>query len=269
MFRRRQNSNKPAFPTDHAGDELLNTALIEAMRNVSIHDTKETRALLFQLLLESTLVTMSPTSPEGHRAWTAKAGETLDLVTFADDEGTVLPVFTSTHALLRFRPDGGGYVALPARALFEMAVNAGTTRIALDSGSPTTGFITRYEIEALARGRLPIGGSEVVTEDTEARIGRPASPPSEDVMKAVGSALEASPHARRAWLTMIQQGTSPPETMIAIRLDDVDDASAAMRSLIDQAGASAAAVRDLRFMRADDSFEATLSGGAGQLIFER
>ena len=130
MFGRREKAERPEpFPTDHAGDELQNRALVDAMRAVSVDDTAATRAVLFQLLLDSHLVVLSPSEPAEHRTWTAEKGDTLQLVTFSDDEGTVLPVFTSVDALLRFRPDGGGYVALPASALFQMADAGGTGRL--------------------------------------------------------------------------------------------------------------------------------------------
>jgi hypothetical protein len=269
MFGRRNKAERPEpFPTDHAGDELQNRALVDAMRAVSVDDTAATRALLFQLLLDSHLVVLSPSEPAEHRTWTAEKGDTLQLVTFSDDQGTVLPVFTSVDALLRFRPDGGGYAALPASALFQMADAGGTGKILIDPESPTNGYVTRSEIEALGRGRLPIGGSEVVTTETQIRIGRPAQPPPPDVLDAVRSSLSYAPGASRAWLTMIQQGESTPEVVIAVRFDESADNSE-MRNLIDRAGAMSPGISSLRFLTADSRLAETLDSGAGEVIFAR
>lgn len=269
MFRRRREVDRPdPFPTDHVGDELHNRALVDAMRAVSVDDTPATRSLLFQLLLESHLVVMSPNAPAEHQSWTAEAGDTLQLVTFSDDEGTVLPVFTSVDALLRFRPDGSGYVALPASALFQMADAGGTAKLAIDPGSPTSGYLTRGEIEALGRGRLPVDGSEVVTASSQIRIGRPADAMPPDVLDALRTSLSDAPSAARAWLTMIQQGESAPEVVIAVRFDGPGD-DPVMRSLIERAGAMSSGVSSLRFMTADARVAETLDSGAGEVIFAR
>jgi hypothetical protein len=85
------------------------------------------------------------------------------------------------------------------QAIFEMAAAVGTTKIALDLGSPTTNrYLTRYEIEHLARGRLPLGSSDVVAEVSEVRIGRPAVPPPVDASEAVRSQLKAETAAQQS-----------------------------------------------------------------------
>lgn len=153
----------------------------------------------------------------------------------------MLPVFTSVESLLQYRPTGAGYVALPASALFQMAEAGNTAKIAIDPGSP------------------------IVAEATPIRIGRPAVPPPSPVLDAVVDALEATPAARRAWLTMLQHGETAPELVIVIRIDAVvgsgqDDI---MRSIVDRAGKGSDGVRELRFMRADRDLEQTLDTGAG------
>lgn len=266
----RRNRDKPsvsAHPVDHAGEELRNDALVDAMRAVSASDGPASRALLFQLMLDSTLLVQSPTSPSEPSGWTSKAGDKIQLVTYSDDDGTVLPVFTSSAALLRFRPEGAGYVALPGSALFAMAGSAGTNKIAFDPGSPTTGFVTRPEIEALSRGRLPVGGgSEVVAEETSIRIGRPAVGPSARLLEAVRSTLRQTPEATRAWVTMIQQGEHQPELIVAVRFQN--PAASSMRAVIEAVGNLAGVdAGQVRFLEVDDRLQQTLDSGAGELIY--
>ena len=146
------------------------------MRAVSVQDTPGRRALLFRLLLESTVVVATPEMSGKPGLRTTEAGEHLSLVTFRDGDETVLPVFTTAAAVLAWRPGRTAITALPARALLEMALSAGTDRIVIDPGSPTYGYLTRGDIAALARGRLPLGSAgEVVPEQTQVRIGLAAT----------------------------------------------------------------------------------------------
>lgn len=258
--------------TDASGQPLRNTAVVEAMRNVSVADTADTRALLFRLLLATSLLAVTPDQPETPGSWTAKAGDTLNLVTLADSEGTVLPLFTSAAAVTRWRPEGAGYVALPTKAIFEMAAANGTTKIALDLGSPTSGYLTRYEIEQLARGRLPLGDSEVVAQASQVRIGKPATPPPTSALEALRIQLQAEPAAQRAWYFLMQQGTQHPEMFIAIQFAaalDPEQAQAAMRRVIDGAGQTDQAVRPLSFLVADDHWRSSMVPGSGQEFFAR
>ena len=46
-------------------------------------------------------------------------------------------------------------------------------------------MLLRDEIEALARGRIPLGETEVIPQDAELKIGQPAVRPPDDVIVAV------------------------------------------------------------------------------------
>jgi len=257
-------------PTDASGGPLRNGALVEAMRNVSVSDTPDTRALLFRLLLETSLLAVTPELPATSRAWTASAGETLNLVTLREGEATVLPLFTSAAAVTRWRPRGAGYVALASTAIFEMAAVHGTDKIVLDEGSPISGYLTRYEIEQLARGRLPLGPTGVVAEPTQVRIGRPQVPPSEELLTALREQLDAVPAAVRAWYFLMQQGVQAPEHVIAIQLQagvEGDEAHRVIRKIVDGAGARSDAVRHLSVMVPDPHLLTTLASGSGQAFY--
>ena len=269
-FRRRRREEDPdpersPFPHDASGEELRNSALVEAMRNVSVSDTPETRAMLYQLLLDSTLVVATPPTATVPTTWTAQAGDKLALVTTQDENGTVLPVFTSVDTLLAWTREPAVYAALPAQGLFEMAVAGGTKTISIDPGSPTRGFMTSREIEALARGRLPLGTTEVVAAATRVRIGRPAQLPAPDVVDAVKGAVRASGRVDGAWLYLMQQGVSEPEVVIGLRLVPATDgdADAVVRSIVDEAVRRSAGAKGLLFIRAETELAATLASGAG------
>lgn len=264
----------PPYPVDGAGEPLRNTAIVEAMRQVALDDQPETRSMLFQLLLDSTLIAVTPDTPPEPSRHVAKEGETISLVTGQGPDGTILPVFTSPDTVLEWRPEGAGYVALPARALFEMAVGAGTATIHLDPGSATHGIVTRTEIESLARGRLPLGKTEVIAEATTVQIGRPATPPPPDVLDALRAAFGADGRVERAWLYLMAQGDQPAEVVVAVRFVagiDTDPARAqeAMRAVIDDAGARSEGVRPFLFVHPEHDLEASLAAGGGVEVYRR
>jgi hypothetical protein len=204
----------------------------------------------------------------------AQPGEHLNLVTLQDSDGTVLPVFTDTAAVLAWCTDGAGIVALPARALLETASAARTGKIVINPDSPTFGYVTRYEIEALARGRLPLGpAGEVVAQATDVRIGIPQVPPGPAALGALQKALLAAPGTERAWYFLMQQGASQPELCIAVRLGPGVTGEAerhTMRSIIDRAASESDEIKTLTFMVAhDDDLQASLAAGAGSEFFRR
>ncbi len=238
-----------------------------AMERVAAEDNADTRSALYNALLNTTLVAETASAPAEEGSRTPDEGETITFVMVASDEGDVLPVFTSVDRLLEFRPQGTGYVALPSRALFEMAVASGTASLVVNPASATGGEIFRHELKALAQGRLPLGETEVVPEGTDLRIGQPAQPPPDDVVVAVRRAVAAEERAVEAWLFLIQEGANASELAIGIVLAEglEDDAgNEAMRAIADGAGAD-----DLVFMRVDGGLRSTLANGAGDLIFER
>jgi len=254
------------------GAPLRNGAVEEAMRNVALHDAPESRSLLFRLLLESTLLALSPEPLDRPQRWIARDGEPLNLVTSADADGIVLPLFTDENAILRSQPQGSPFIALPSRAVFEMAVANGTNKIVLNPGSPTSGFVTRREMEALAHGRLPLGATEVIAEEEEVRVGKPATPPPVEAIDALRVALGREPLAVKAWYFLMQQGAEAPELMVAVqfRADISDDERAgAMRSVVEDAGARSGAVGSLLFLIADEPWRARLEGGSGVELFRR
>ena len=253
------------------GEGLPNTAIIEAMANLAVSDTSERRAVLFQLLLETTLIVATPYPQATSRAYTAVAGDSFDLVSLSDGDGTTLPVFTSIEALRRWLPEVGGYVGLPSSALFEMAALSGTNKIAIDLASPTTGYLTRDEIEQLARGRLPLGrAGDVVANASQVRIGQPKTPPAPEALNAIRAQLAAQPEAERAWYFLMQQGGQPPEMVIAVKFDErsgPDTASDILRVIVDGSGRQCEAVRALAFVVADGHWQASLSDGSGEQFF--
>jgi hypothetical protein len=271
VFRRRGHDDRSSGPSETGAAPLTNFALVEAMRAVSVNDSEQSRALLFQLLLDSTVIVATPDASTATGSRTAGVGEHMNIVTLHDEEGSVLPVFTTVDRLLEWRPQGSPYAALAARTVFEMAASNSTAKIVIDPGSPTWGTLTSFEIGSLARGRLPLGTSEVVAEETQVKVGRPATGPADEVVEAVRAAMDAEPRSQRGWMFLLQEGRQRPELMIGVEFADGVDAEAgraAMRAIVEGAGRRSAGARSLGFMTVTGSWRQTLQS-SGEEIFRR
>ncbi|MEZ0069995.1 hypothetical protein ABIA32_006043 [Streptacidiphilus sp. MAP12-20] len=266
-------TDRSAPPLDRDGQVLRNAALEAAMREVALHDSPQSRGLLYQLLLDALVIVAIPDEPAIAGPRTLNAGESLTLVTTSDDDATVLPVFTHAEAVLAWRPEQGGMLTLPARAVLELAAANATNKIAINPGSATWGFVSRREIQALAQGRVPLpDGSEVVTAAAEVRVGRPQSMPPAEVMTALSQALNAEPTANAAWIFVMQQGTTPGEMTVGVDFAAAPEDPrhrAAMRKIVDGTGAHCEAARGLMFVTADQDWKAILEDGSGVEIFRR
>ena len=123
---------------DVTDPDFSNEALVEAMRNVSIEDSPQRSPMLYQLMLESTLIVATAGQPDDSNSTetgdskatthdAATAGEpnrSLQLQGGTDEDGTWVPVFTSLSRLQRWEPTGGTWTAMAGRPLFEMLERA-------------------------------------------------------------------------------------------------------------------------------------------------
>lgn len=250
-FWRRKKDHNGTSPTGAADPVPLdNSALVDAMRAVAVNDSEQTRADLFTLLLGAKLIVSTPDSPLVESSWTAGPDETMKVAMLQDEDGVVLPVFTSVASLLEWRPQGGTYTALAATALLQMAMNVSAGKVVVDPASDPRGVLTGYEIATLASGRLPLGGAEVAPAGTPVDIGAPSTPPPDEVVQAVRDALAAEPGAQAAWLYVQRQEGYEPEMVIGVELRDGIEGEAeqaAMRRIVDAAGARSAGVGALAF----------------------
>jgi hypothetical protein len=242
------------------------------MSSLASQDTPRGRALLFRLLLDATLLAVSPGQPDKPRTFTLTRDTPLRLLTTSRDGETALPLFTDPSALSRAFPQGAGYVAVPARVLFELAAADGTDKVLLNPGSPTGGYLTRTEITALARGRLPLGATEVVADRTPVRLARPARPLAAEAVVALREAVEAEPSASRAWYFLLQQGPTEPEMAVAVQFAEGiqhTEQRRAMRAIVEAAGLRCNETRGYIFLAAGPDLQNSLGAGSGVELFRR
>ncbi len=239
------------------------------MRRVAEQDTPENRRALFELLLDATLTAAAIDKPP--------TGAEQGLAMLEGKDGPVLPVFTGVDALRAWRPTGYTAVAVPGRTLFDMAVRYNASRIEVNPASMPRGWISRIEIAALARGRIPPGPTEAPEHPSQppsqVKVGRPAVRPPDALIEAARRALESQPHAVAGWLFVMAEGSDPPRLMVGVQLTRglaQPDVEATMQAILEETWARSTEADQLRFMLvADRAFRETLASGAGELIFER
>ncbi len=121
----------------------------------------DVRARFFRSLLCSRLLVPSPGLKPGldPRACT---GRETDVATNADfvessapDGSRGMVVFTDEQALLVWRPTGCPFTTLPASDVFGMALAAQLASLVFNPANPIAGYVSRYELLALAEGRVP------------------------------------------------------------------------------------------------------------------
>lgn len=240
------------------------------MQRVAMNDTAKNRGTLFELLLRANLYVAHAHSQAEFQE--LEADKSFTLLDIEHEAGTVLPVFTSGERFLEWRPEGGGCLALEGRDFFATVAAEDVVGVAVNPGSQTNGLLARSEIEALARGRLPVAGREWMPAGTRLRVDASTPPLPAGTLLAIRDALDSEPHALEAWLFSIEQEPGKPEHFVAVALVeelDEDAADSAMRSIMQRAGDQAEGAREVSFVPLDELFGEMARSEAGQLIFSR
>lgn len=267
----RRKNRTAADPTATGLSPLDNTALVEAMEAVAADDSEQSRAILFGLLLDARLIVATRDAPPAPVRRVTESEEPLSVRMHQDEDGDLMPLFTSVATLQEWLPQGSGYAVIAAPVLFQMATANTTARIVIDPGSSTQGILTRFEIATLASGRLPLGGSERVAAGTEVDIGPPTTRPPDDVVHALRDELAATPAAQAAWLFLQHRTGYTPEMTIGVELQDGldgDAEGAVMQSIVQGAFGRAAGVQSLTFMSVTQAQRPEIAA-VGEEIFRR
>lgn len=205
-----------SVPSDRQFD-LSNPELTEAVKAVAERDTPERRQVLYQALLDSTLILPTPEEPEESGTEPAASDiteedEALTFVTFEDDAGeTVLIVFTEEDAALAWEPEGLPYIALKGRDLLMIAAENEVAALVLNPGSPETAHLDQDEIVALSQGETPAPHREeaqVMPGGMTVLIGPPAEEPPENWQEAIREVLDRYPSIESAYFFQLHL---PPE----------------------------------------------------------
>ena len=159
--------------------------------------------------------------------------EEVSFIVVQDEDGrSVLPVFTSEEAFLRWKPEGSSYVGLPERVLVEILAGSDWHRMVVDGADEDALVITREAArELIGAAHYVVPGGSVLL------IGQPAQAPPAGLIDAVRAACERRPAVAEGYLYQmaIVDRDEVPHLAIGLRLDSsLDDE--AVRTLVDAVG---------------------------------
>ncbi len=186
------------------------------------------RPAFYETLLGATVYAIGPPKPEGDAAGVEnlKAGDTISMITWERTSGEpIVPFFTSCEALSRTLSEPATFVALPARAFFEITAGAWLVL------NPNLGHAKEFspdEVTALLAGGLPGAPTpRVVQEDTTVMIGQPVERP-EVLLAMLARFFGTRPAVRSARLALMHDPSrgEAPTLLLGIEADaseeDVD-----------------------------------------------
>ena len=249
-----------------------NSVLIQAMENAATHDTPERRELLYGVLLDATLLAITPEPPAKPGMHQVDEDQPIRLVTGSDDEGQLLPLFTDFEAIRAWHPDPQGYVMLPARDVFEHTAATNPCRIAINPGSQIRGVLTPPEIEALARGRIPDTQAELLADPVNMTVAKASTPPPREVLDALRSLLQPEKKVIQAWYFEVERDFLFTNSAIAIRFADGTapaEQDRIMRSVTHETGRAVPAAASFLFQIATPEIVAAMEDGNGDEFYFR
>lgn len=183
------------------------------------------RPAFYEALLGATVYAIGPPKPEGAALGTAdlKAGDTVSMITWERKSGEpIVPFFTSSEALSKMLSEPATFVALPARALFEITAGAW---LVLNPGLGHTKEFSPDEVQALLAGGLPgAPTARVVEEDTTVMIAQPSEPP-EALLATLTRFFGTRPAVRSARLALMHDPArgEAPVLLVGVEAEASDD----------------------------------------------
>jgi hypothetical protein len=199
-----------------------NPRLEAAMAGVAENDTPENRRRLYEELIGGSLI--APVHGRvGQTGWKKLEKDTdLELVIGEDDDGNpTLPAFTSETALARWGEKVDGFVGLPGRELFRIAVELKVRSVAINPAGPIGGQLLPGELRTLAQGQVPELSGAFVETITISKLGpldfkAPRAAPPEEFLERIRDRCAAYPEVRRAYLFSADMGDAREHVVIGI-----------------------------------------------------
>jgi hypothetical protein len=182
-------------------------------------DEPANRPEFYRALLESMVFVIGHASGQGAGKTLLEAGATLSLQHWQrSDGGKVIPFFTSELALQRAIDREVGFLALPARALFEMTCG---TALVLNPRSDYGKEFLPSEIDSLLKTGLPTEPDRrVVKTATKVLLGQPKDYPAA-LVASLTRLLAKHANVKAAYLGLMHDPTvdSKPHLVIGIEAD--------------------------------------------------
>ncbi|RQO34848.1 enhanced serine sensitivity protein SseB [Herminiimonas sp. KBW02] len=173
----------------------LEIAFMQAVREPA------SRPGFYKLLLESDIYIIGKTDAEGQGETVLQPDVQLSIFNWKRQDGTpVIPFFSSLPMLQKTLQQESGYVALSAKAMFEMTRG---TALIFNPGSDYPKEFEPGEIDALLEtGVNHVAQQRVVQKPTQVMLGQPAKYPSQ-MMDALSTLLARHASVKAAYLGLM------------------------------------------------------------------
>lgn len=185
----------------------LLTALVEAAGG---SDPAKRRRIYEEMLRGSLLLELSRPMKDPE--------EPLRLIGMVSHDGRKgLAAFTDKASLELFKPAAAHFVALPAAAVFRMALENGFDAVLINP--PGIAWeVTRPEFEALAKGEVPDHRPPPQQAMVRCEIRPLGRSVPEDVIAAIGRALAPYPEVTGAWFFLMTMAHEAPQAALGFEL---------------------------------------------------
>lgn len=204
-------------------------------------DGPAARPEFYRLLVESKIFVLGKSDSASDGDSMISAGAKLAIVNWQRQDGSpVIPFFTSLPALQRAIEEEEPYVALPARAFFEITKGAS---LVLNPKSPYGKEFYPQEISAiLSTGTNHVPEQRVIQKEVNVLLGQPKNYPSE-MVSAITLLLAKHSNVKAAYLALMSQPNSTPAESLLVGIEG----DGTLDEVIRQVGTVAADTRPAEF----------------------
>ncbi len=211
---------------------VTNPELLSALHAMQGRDSLDNRKAVYRALMKSTLmlpVTESVMDKVASEVGLTFEESTLRLITRQDESGELLLLaFTDQDAMATWRPEVNRYIALEGQELFSLALQNQVSEIIVNPAGPVSKRLTRYEIIALALGKILFNRDDTkvkkVRSDPALLIDSPAPRPPRQWITKLKDLLRGHPQISTAYLFDLSVENQPSRLILGIRLaEGVDE----------------------------------------------
>ena len=217
---------------------LANPDLSVAIKSVAADNTPESRAVLYQTLLQSTLILPTPESEDLSQVEDPQfltEDEALTFMTYENDAGGIVMIaFTDEDAALTWEPEGLPYIGLRGLDLILIAAENQVAEIAINPASPEGYRMQQDEIAALAEGESPASETAppvVTAPGTTVLVGPPDEKPPRSWREALTEILTHYPSVESAYLFQLHVPPQGGRNVIGLVLYEGMSAAAQERMM--------------------------------------
>lgn len=217
---------------------LANPDLSVALKSVAANNTPETRAVLYQTLLQSTLIMPTPESEDLSQVEDPQfltEDEALTFMTYENDAGGIVMIaFTDEDAALTWEPEGLPYIGLRGLDVILIAAENKVAEIAINPASPEGYRMQQDEIAALAEGESPASETAppfVAAPGTTVLVGPPDEKPPRSWREALTEILTHYPSVESAYLFQLHVPPQGGRNVIGLVLYEGMSAAAQERMM--------------------------------------